>query len=123
MTWTIATGGAVLVLDTEVELARFHLLTFTAERVEPTDFDALRKRLVGASGHFQIEGDVPPDLTVAYDNRKGLLLRFESHGTSFEVGVQRRGDTLKMRLPDSQTRATVFSFTVIGPVYAQVSSV
>ena len=69
---TVAIGGAVLVLDTEVELGRFHLLTFAAERLALTDFDALRERLVGTGGHFRVEGDVPPDLVVAYDDRKSL---------------------------------------------------
>lgn len=110
MTWTIATGGFVLMLDTEVEIGRFEVVTFEVEpRPTLVDFDALRERLVGTAGHFQIDGEAPSALAAAYDGGKGLLLRFESHGARVEVGVQRQ----------TERAGAVFPFAVVGPVYIQ----
>lgn len=120
MAWTIAKpplAGNVLLQDDGAEVGSFHEVTF--EPIEPPASildEEFRERLLAAHGYFQLNGEVPRELSEAFTEGKLLILSFESRGAHVQVGVKRRDDVSRVLLHESGIIGTQFPFEVTGPV-------
>lgn len=122
MTWTIAKkkAGHVVLAVEDVELSPFDVLCFLEVGIPALGaMGAVREQLRGTKGYFQIEGQFPTVLATAIEEGQDLMLRFDSHGASLEVGIDVTGE-VKTVVPrgkkDTET-SQQYDFTIKNEIY------
>ena len=119
MTWTIPRTGYVVLEAKDVEISPFDVLCFLDVDPPSGGVGALREKLPGTKGLFQIEGQFPSALGHAIETGEDLTVRVDTRGYKLEAEIDVQGQVKTVVPPGKKDTETSqqYDFTVKSQVY------